>query len=207
VRVFLITVSLFLVATFQVQAQDDVLLLSNYLKGLNDIQAEFVQHTFDGKGTLLQTQKGSLHLKRPNKFRWKSQSPFEQLLLSDGETLWQYDEDLEQVSIQTLNQRLSVTPALLLTGNVKTISQEYDVYGEALDEEFHFVLIPKGQETLFDRLRLEFDGNKLLSRMIIKDEVGQKTIINLMDVKQEQNLSDAFFTFDIPAGIDVIRAQ
>jgi outer membrane lipoprotein carrier protein len=207
VRVFLITVSLFLVATFQVQAQDDVLLLSNYLKGLNDIQAEFVQHTFDGKGTLLQTQKGSLHLKRPNKFRWKSQSPFEQLLLSDGETLWQYDEDLEQVSIQTLNQRLSVTPALLLTGNVKTISQEYDVYGEALDEEFHFVLIPKGQETLFDRLRLEFDGNKLLSRMIIKDEVGQKTIINLMDVQQDQNLSDAFFTFDIPAGIDVIRAQ
>ncbi len=206
-RVFLITVSFFLVATFQVQAQEDVLRLSNYLKGLNNIQAEFVQHTFDGKGTLLQTQKGSLHLKRPNKFRWKSKSPFEQLLLSNGETLWQYDEDLEQVSIQKLNQKLSVTPALLLTGSVDTISKEYDVYGEAFDEEFHFVLIPKGEDTLFDRLRLEFDADKLLSRMIIKDEVGQKTIINLKDVQKDQNLGDAFFTFNIPSGIDVIRAQ
>ncbi len=206
-RVFLISVSFLLATSFQVHAQEDVVLLSNYLKGLNNIQAKFVQHTFDGKGTLLQTQKGSLHLKRPNKFRWKSQSPFEQLLLSNGETLWQYDEDLEQVSIQKLNQRLSVTPALLLTGSVDTISQEYDVYGEALGEEFHFVLIPKGEETLFDRLRLEFDGEKLLSRMIIKDEVGQKTIINLRDVQKDQNLTDAFFTFDVPSGIDVIRAQ
>ncbi len=206
-RVFLITVSFFLIATFQVQAQEDVLLLSNYLKGLNNIQAEFVQHTFDGKGTLLQTQKGSLHLKRPNKFRWKSHSPFEQLLLSNGETLWQYDEDLEQVSIQKLDQRLSVTPALLLTGSVDTISQEYNVYGEPLGDEYHFVLIPKGEDTLFDRLRLEFDGQKLLSRMIIKDEVGQKTIISLMGVQKDKNLDDAFFTFDVPPGIDVIRAQ
>ena len=192
---------------FSAQAAESTVILSDYLQGMNNIEAEFVQHTFDGKGTLLQTQKGILHLKRPNKFRWQSQSPFEQLLLSNGETLWQYDEDLEQVSIQKLDQRLSVTPALLLTGNVKTIAQEYEVYGEALDAEYHFVLIPKRTDTLFDRLRLEFDGNKLLSRMVIKDEVGQKTIISLQKVRQSDQLLDSLFEFNIPSGIDVIRAQ
>ncbi len=189
------------------QAVESTVILSGYLQGMNNIEAQFVQHTFDGKGALLQTQKGKLHLKRPNKFRWQSQSPFEQLLLSNGESLWQYDEDLEQVSIQKLDQRLSVTPALLLTGNVKTIAQEYEVYGEELDAEYHFVLIPKRTDTLFDRLRLEFDGNKLLSRMVIKDEVGQKTIIRLQDVKQSDQLKDSLFEFNIPPGIDVIRAQ
>lgn len=186
---------------------EDVVILSEYLKAMDNVTGEFVQHTFDGKGALLQSQKGTLHLKRPNKFRWKSQEPFEQLLLSDGETLWQYDEDLEQVSIQKLNQKLSVTPALLLTGNVKTISQEYDVYGEKLDKEYHFVLIPKGNETLFDRLRLEFDENKLLSRMVIKDEVGQKTTLNLLNVQKKSSMKDSLFTFDIPEGIDVIRSE
>ncbi|OUR66410.1 outer membrane lipoprotein carrier protein LolA [Bermanella sp. 47_1433_sub80_T6] len=205
-RRFLLLVVCFF-TSLTTQAVESTVLLSDYLQGMNNIEAEFVQHTFDGKGSLLQTQKGMLHLKRPNKFRWQSLSPFEQLLLSNGETLWQYDEDLEQVSIQKLDQRLSVTPALLLTGNVKTIAQEYDVYGEALATEYHFVLIPKRTDTLFDRLRLEFDSNKLLSRMVIKDEVGQKTIIRLQNVKQSAQLQDSLFEFDIPPGIDVIRAQ
>ncbi len=195
-----------LVLTFKAHAED-VVVLSEYLKAMDNVTGQFVQHTYDGKGALLQTQKGTLHLKRPNKFRWKSQEPFEQLLLSDGETLWQYDEDLEQVSIQKLDQRLSVTPALLLTGNVKTIAKEYDVFGEKLDKEYHFVLIPKGNETLFDRLRLEFDEKKLLSRMVIKDEVGQKTTLNLLNVQKKNKMKDSLFTFEIPEGIDVIRSE
>ncbi len=181
--------------------------LSGYLNGMDNLQANFVQHTFDGKGTLLQSQEGVLHLKRPNKFRWQSQLPFEQLLISNGETLWQYDEDLEQVSVQKLDQRLSVTPALLLTGNIERITQEYEIYGEPMEDEYHFVLIPKGNETLFDRLRLEFDNKKLLSRMVIKDEVGQKTVIRLLNAKQVSSIKDSTFEFDIPSGIDVIRSE
>ncbi len=198
----LFTIAVLLLTIVSVQASESAGQLSMYLKGMNNIQARFVQHTFDGKGTLLQSQQGTLSLKRPNKFRWES----DQLLLSNGETLWQYDEDLEQVSIQKLDKRLSVTPALLLTGNVQSITQEYDVYGEPLDAEYHFVLIPKRKDTLFDRLRLEFDKEKLLSRMIIKDEVGQKTIITLSNVRQDSNISDSLFEFVIPDGIDVIRA-
>ncbi len=195
-----------LFATVKTQA-NDIARLSEYLGGMNNIQAEFVQHTFDGSGALLQSQNGMLKLKRPNKFRWESKAPFEQLLLSDGQTLWQYDEDLEQVSIQALDQRLSMTPALLLTGNVERIAEEYDVYGEPLENEYHFVLIPKGTETLFDRLRLEFNGKKLLSRMLIKDEVGQKTVIRLLNVKKASDINDSSFQFEIPEGIDVIRSE
>ena len=182
-------------------------LLSDKLAKLNDVKSKFVQHTFDGKGALLQTQQGVLSLKRPNKFVWKSEEPFEQLLVSNGYMLWQYDADLEQVTEQKLNQKLSATPALLLSGDTKQISTEYDIYSENLQNEQHFVLIPKQQDVLFDRLRLEFDSRDLLTRMIIKDEVGQKTIIRLQDIQTNQGLEDAAFEFIVPDGVDVIRNQ
>lgn len=181
--------------------------LSSNLKRLDNIQAEFVQHTFDGKGALLQTQAGSLALKHPNKFRWSSKEPYAQLLISNGETLWQYDEDLEQVTVQALNKKLSATPALLLSGDTGQIANEYDIYSEKLQDEEHFVLIPKQVDVLFDRLRLEFNAEHLLTRMIIQDEVGQKTIIRFQNIKSKKTLSDADFVFDIPAGIDVIRNE
>ena len=181
--------------------------LSSNLERLNNIQAEFVQHTFDGKGALLQTQAGKLALKHPNKFRWSSNEPFAQLLVSNGETLWQFDEDLEQVTIQALNKKLSATPALLLSGNSQQIATEYDIYSETLQDEEHFVLIPKQADVLFDRLRLEFNAEKMLTRMVIQDEVGQKTIIRFKNIKLNQPLNDGGFVFEIPAGIDVIRNE
>lgn len=181
--------------------------LSSYLQNLDNIKATFVQHTFDGKNTLLQTQMGQLILKRPNKFIWESDEPFKQLLVSNGQMLWQYDADLEQVTEQALNKKLSATPALLLSGNTSQISQEYDIYSETLSEEEHFVLIPKQVDVLFDRLRLEFNSQKMLTRMVIQDEVGQKTIIRLTDIQKTEDITESDFNFSIPQGVDVIRSE
>jgi outer membrane lipoprotein carrier protein len=181
--------------------------LAENLKKLNDVSADFVQHTFDGKGVLLQTQKGKLSLMHPNKFRWESLEPYAQLLVSNGETLWQYDADLEQVTIQTLNKNLSATPALLLSGNAGQIASEYDIYSETLQDEQHFVLIPKQVDVLFDRLRLEFNAKKMLERMVIQDEVGQKTIIRFQNIKSNKNLKSSDFEFKAPDGVDVIRSE
>lgn len=185
----------------------DVDILSTYLERLNNIQADFVQHTHDGAGTLLQTQKGYLSLTKPNKFKWVSEPPYEQSLVSNGVTLWQFDPDLEQVTVQKLDDRLSSTPVLLLSGDSVSISKEYQVFSETLQDERHFVLIPNRADTLFDRLRLEFDSQQNLSRMEIKDEAGQKTVIYFKDIKVLQSIKPSEYEFDIPEGIDVIKSQ
>jgi outer membrane lipoprotein carrier protein len=181
--------------------------LSKNLKNLNNIEARFVQHTHDGQGALLQTQSGQIFLKHPNKFRWESEPPYQQLLLTNGETLWQYDEDLEQVSVQKLDQRISSTPALLLSGNDQHLNSEYDIYAEELQNEEHFVLIPKRADSLFDRLRMEFNEQGQLVRMVIKDEVGQKTVIRLSNYKTGKALSNELFNFVPPEGVDVLSSD
>lgn len=198
---------LFFTAPSFASGNPDYLQLSGYLKNLDGVNAKFVQHTFDGKGTILQTQKGLMKLKFPNMFRWQSTEPYEQLLVSNGKTLWQFDQDLEQVTIQKLDQRLSATPALLLSGSHRDIVKEYDVYAEKLQGEHHFVLIPKSKDVLFDRLRFEFLESGSLNRMIIKDETGQKTIIRILDSQHDKTLSAAEFEFNVPEGIDVIQSE
>lgn len=185
----------------------DARLLTDYLGATDNVTSDFVQHTHDGNQSLLQTQKGRLSLTRPNKFKWESEAPYEQVLVSNGETLWQYDPDLEQVTIQKLDNRLSSTPVLLLSGNSKHVSSEYDVYSEKLQDEVHFVLIPKRNDALFDRLRLEFSADKTLKRMVIKDEVGQKTVITLSNTRQLEAINASVYEFKVPEGTDVITSQ
>jgi outer membrane lipoprotein carrier protein len=181
--------------------------LAGFLASINNISAHFVQHTHDGNNDLLQTQKGTLFLSRPNKFKWITQAPYEQVLVSDGKTLWHYDPDLEQVTIQALDNRLSSTPVLLLSGDSNLVAKEYQVYGETLQDEQHFVLIPKRNDALFDRLRLEFAANQQLIRMVIKDETGQKTVINLSKQKAIDKIDAKTYEFIVPAGTDVIKSQ
>lgn len=202
----LILFFLLLTTGFSVFASDDVAKLSDYLGDQISTTAKFEQFTYDASGQTLQTQSGELFLKRPNKFRWQSEKPFEQLLISDGAVLWQYDQDLEQASKQLLDKRISSTPALILSGNARQLQAEYDIYAEAMKDEMHFVLIPKRADALFDRLRLEFNSARQLSRMIIKDEVGQKTVIRLSDVKYSA-LQDELFEFIAPVGTDIIESQ
>lgn len=204
--------SLLLLVSSSIAFSDDTVtpdakLLTEFLSGADNLVADFVQHTHDGNQSLLQTQKGRLSLTRPNKFKWESYAPYEQVLVSNGETLWQYDPDLEQVTIQKLDNRMSSTPVLLLSGNSKYVSSEYDVYSEQLQDEMHFVLIPKRNDVLFDRLRLEFSAKKILKRMLIKDEVGQKTVINLSNTKHLDSIDSSTYEFKVPEGTDVIKSQ
>ncbi len=127
----------------------------------------------------------------------------EQLLVSDGKKVWLYDPDLEQVTIQTLDQRLTHTPALLLSGDVSQISENFAISHKESSGVVDFTLQPKGNDTLFDSLRLSF-RNGVINDMQLIDSVGQRTNILFNSVKMNEPLAAGLFTFEIPEGADVI---
>lgn len=197
---------LMLAAAFANADEPSIQKLQQLLAGMETFEATFVQHNYDGRGSVLQTLEGSLQAKKPGKFRWQTKPPYQQLLVTDSKTLWLYDQDLEQVTVQPLDDRLVSTPALLLTGKLDELNNAYDVFGEQLQKEWNFVLTPKSKDVLFDRLRLEFTAKGKLSRMVIQDNVGQKTVLTFRDVKSNPKVQDSLFTFEIPAGVDVIQS-
>jgi hypothetical protein len=81
------------------------------------LEARFSQVLLEADSAHAQVSEGSFYLHRPQRFRWDYESPAPQLVVADGEHLWLYDPDLEQVTVRRLDDGLSSTPAMLLSGD------------------------------------------------------------------------------------------
>ncbi|MCE5985332.1 outer membrane lipoprotein chaperone LolA [Pseudomonas sp. LF19] len=186
-----------------IAADADAARLTQLLDKSRTISANFSQLTLDGTGTQLQETTGQMAVQRPGLFYWHTDAPQEQVVVSDGKNVTLWDPDLEQATIKKLDQRLTETPALLLSGDVSKISQSFDITSKEQGEVMDFVLKPKTKDTLFDSLRLSFRRG-LVNDMQLIDSVGQRTDILFTAVKANEAIPASKFKFDIPKGADVI---
>lgn len=177
--------------------------LNDLLSRAKTMTGGFSQMTLSANGANLQETTGTLALKRPGMFRWHTDPPLEQLLVSDGERIWLYDPDLEQVTIQKMDKRLSHTPALLLSGDVSQLQENFNIEWSEGSSVVDFTLTPKEADSMFDNLRVSFSDG-VINDMQMSDPVGQRTNILFRNVQLNQPLDDAQFTFDVPDGVDVI---
>jgi outer membrane lipoprotein carrier protein len=172
------------------------------LGALQSVRAEFVQELVDPRTKTTQRATGTLFLKRPGRFRWDYAQPA-QVIVSDGDRLWLYDEDLEQVTVRRVKDTLSQTPAMLLSGQAR-IRDGFVVRAAAAAGGLDWVrLLPKRADTDFRELRLGFAGDTL-QRMEFEDKLNQLTRIELRRVERNVRLDDSLFTFVPPPGTDVI---
>jgi len=178
--------------------------LQGKLQKVRVFQSEFTQTVLNGNGVLQQSTQGEMAVKRPGLFYWQTFAPFEQTLVSDGDQLWSYDPDLEQVTVQAVAQRLSDTPAMLFSGEVEGLSDSYDIDSVQLnDNSWQFRLIPKQPDSLFEELRLTFNKDTL-TQMHMLDSLGNRSSLEFNNVQINGKLDDALFQFTPPEGVDVI---
>lgn len=192
--------------TVVAHAKDGVEALNAQLNKMQSLSAQFKQVVLDSKGALLQDVSGSMQVKRPKQFSWITKDPYPQTIISDGEFVWIYDEDLEQVTVQNLDERAGNTPAMLLSGDPAKISDHFTVSSEIMvsGNVIRFTLKPKADEALFETMKVTFEGD-LLKEMDLVDSLGQKTAISFEDVKLNPDLPAKTFEFVPPKGVDVIR--
>jgi len=189
IRLLMLAALSFTLLTAQADEEAATKRLTELLNQAQTINARFSQLTLDASGTQLQETAGELVLKRPGLFRWHTDQPMEQLLVSNGEKVWLYDPDLEQVTIQTLDQRLTHTPALLLSGDVSQIRENFEIDYKEGGSVVDFILKPKAKDSLFDSLRLSF-RNRMLNDMQLIDSIGQRTNILFLNVKMNEPVDD-----------------
>lgn len=184
-------------------ANDPSVTLQRYLDGLSGFEAEFRQQVQDSRGHAGEQASGRVYLQKPGRFRWEYRQPNEQLIVSDGRNLWLYDKDLEQVTIKSVDESISSTPALLLAGKVSVIDS-YDVRDAGRRDGLDWLeLTPKRNDTDFVILALGFERGDLRA-MELQDKLGQQTRIDFSAVKRNPRLSEELFAFRPPAGVDVI---
>jgi len=146
---------------------------------------------------------GRLWVSKPNHFRIETTSPWQQILISDGTTFWNYDIDLEQLTIADLEHDPQKYPILLLSGTDANLNDNYDVSAYADEELDVYVLTPKEKNQFFASITLTFSGETPLS-IIIRDAAGQRTEIIFDSAQTNVELSEDLFEFSAPADIDIV---
>lgn len=199
----------FSMAVGAVQAQQNPAAaeLTQLLQGYETYQADFDQLITNDQGQLVQESQGRLLAKRDGLFYWHVEPPLEQYIAADGEQVQVYDPDLEQVTIYPMDDQLTATPALLLSGNVTDLDQSYEVSRETVGGgRTGYRLEPKDADSLFVSLTLVFDG-QMLKEMRLQDSLQQSSVLNFSDVEINTTIPDSAFQLEYPDSVDVIRNQ
>ena len=177
--------------------------LEAFLDGLETYTADFEQRLYDEYGELLETANGTVAILRPGRFRWEYSEPAGQLVVSDGDRLWMYDQDLEQVTVRPVDDTLRGTPAMLLSGQA-TLDETFEILRTFEKDELDWVALrPKDGSPEFASLQIGLDEG-VVRRMELVDSLGQMTRIDLWDVVTDAEPGDDLFAFEPPEGADVI---
>jgi outer membrane lipoprotein carrier protein len=166
--------------------------------------ANFHQVVTDAKGRKMQEVRGEMLLKRPNQFRWDYKKPFEQQIISDGKQVWLYDTELAQVTIRPLSKALGSSPAALLSGD-DDLDKSFVMRDFNKPDGFSWVsVVPKVNETGFDKIAVAFNKDDLLQEMDLVDSFGQRTRIVFSNQVQNPVIPAKTFLFNVPKGVDVV---
>ena len=182
---------------------DGEALVNAFVNDVVTFSADFEQSLIDPDGRMLEKTSGTLEIRRPGRFRWIYEEPYEQWLVADGANIWSYDVDLEQVTVKPQAEALANTPALLLGGSGEAM-QQFEHGGSFVESGLTWVrLLPIDTESGFRRVELGFDDGRL-SRMVFLDNLEQTTLVVLKDVAVNAPIDASRFRFAVPEDVDVV---
>ena len=172
--------------------------LSKRLSINEGFSADFSQQVISPEGETVMEGEGTVEIARPSLFRWSTTFPDENLLVSDGKTLWYYSPFIEQVSIYWQEQAAEQTPFVLLTRNRATDWDNYKVSQKGNE----FTLIPTAVDSTQGRFQINIDAKGIVKGFNVIEQDGQRGLFKFSNVKLGKPKANRF-TFTIPKGVEV----
>ena len=185
--------------------------LEGFVKTARSGRATFTQVVTspakEGQVAKTKTSSGSFEFLRPNRFKFLYKKPFEQSIVADGQTLWLYDVDLNQVTSRPLAQTLNGTPAAVIAAAADLKGLEADFKLTALPEKagLQWVqAVPKTKDGQLQSISVGFKAGELAVLEIL-DSFGQRSVMTFNQFEVNPALTAASFAFKPPVGADVSK--
>lgn len=178
--------------------------LHELLQNHTSFSANFEQVTLAENGREAQKTSGRVYLSKPNLYRWETEIPYPQEIVSDGKYVWIYDPDLEQVTQRSADTQDSSAPALILNGQIEELSKKFSIsLLSDTDADQIFELIPLTEQHNFSNIRLAFSSGTI-SELMLEDSLGQRTSIVFREQQINPALDEEIFFFRVPADADLL---
>ena len=189
--------------------------LESFVKSVSSGRADFTQvvtsPSKEGQAARSKTSSGTFEFSRPNRFKFLYKKPFEQTIVADGQTLWLYDADLNQVTARKQSSALGSTPAALIAAapDLRALQADFTLAAAPDKDGLQWVVAtPKAKDGQLQAVRVGFHANEKpagLAALEILDSFGQRSVLSFNQVEVNPKLPADAFQFKTPKGADVIR--
>jgi outer membrane lipoprotein carrier protein len=189
--------------------------LEQFVKATRSGRAAFTQVVTGpakpGQTPRSKTQSGQFEFLRPGKFRFVYGKPFEQTIVADGQTLWLYDVDLNQVTARRQAQVLDSTPAAIIAAasDVTALEKDFTLIEEPEQDGQQWVkAIPKSRDGQLQSIRVGFHegaNGPELGTLEILDNFGQRSVLTFSQFEVNAPVQASDFLFQPPVGASVLR--
>ena len=193
--------------------------LENFVRTVSSGRADFTQVVTaparEGQAARSKTSSGTFEFSRPNRFRFLYKKPFEQSIVADGQTLWLYDADLNQVTARKQSAALGSTPAALIAAapDLRALQADFTLAAAPEKDGLEWVVAtPKAKDGQLQAVRVGFRAGEKsaaqpaeLAALEILDSFGQRSVLSFSKVEVNPSLPKDTFQFNPPKGADVIR--
>ena len=185
--------------------------LEAFIKTAKTGRADFVQVVTmpakEAQAPRSKTSSGSFEFSRPSRFKFIYKKPFEQSIVADGQTLWLYDVDLNQVTARKQSQVLASTPAALIASapDLRALQTDFALADAPPKDGMEWILAtPKSKDSVLQSIRVGLRGGELAALEIL-DSFGQRSVLTFGRFELNPVLPAKAFEFKPPPGTDVIR--
>jgi len=178
--------------------------LQRHYHDTNSFTAKFNEE-IAAVGAPKKNRTGTVSFRKPGRMRWEFDDPEKQTIVSDGETLYSYDPDLNQVVETPLQQALKSSSATSFVLGIGSINRDFKA-------AFAHPATPTGLVDLI--LDAKTGGYKIevgldpksynLMTLTLTDQLGDVTRIDFSDIHDNVEMPDSTFAFKTPAGADVV---
>ena len=154
---------------------------------------------------------GLVSYKRPGRMRWLYETPEEQLLVTNGQTMWLYDPLLENVTVEKLEKITEGTALsfLLGFGNLQTDFIHRGITKNLLNGQDGLILELEPKKSTANLAFIQLSVNPEtynLQTIALMDQQNNYRTIQLKNVKYNLEIQDSYFEFKVTNDMELIEA-
>lgn len=177
----------------------------SFVASTRTAKGEFTQRQvkmMDGTAKVSNVSSGSFSFARPGKFIWSYQKPYQQLLQADGDKLYIFDKDLNQVTVKKLGDALASSPAAILFGS-NDLEKNFDLKDAGTKDGLEWLeATPKSKDSTFEHIGIGL-RNGVPEAMELRDAFGQISLLSFQHFQKNPAIPANGFTFVVPKGTDL----
>jgi outer membrane lipoprotein carrier protein len=170
--------------------------------------ASFIQASTIKAMEITDSASGKLYVQYPGKMRWEYLEPEPQIIVTDGEQLWMYRPEDNQVMLGQASTFFSEGKGAGFLSDIHLLRKDFDIALEDIrfGDYYNLKLVPleKSWDIAYVHLLVSRTTFRI-AQVYTYNAYDDVTRIELVDPQFNELFDNDFFTFTIPKGVDVLR--